>query len=75
MAQHFTHLRVSFSPADRQAFLDDCERIVRKYGDHPHTQKQRDAEIMRAVGVFADGVELKPIRKTLRSPSTGRSTL
>ena len=54
MAQVIAALRLEFDPADQKAFRADLDRIVRQYGDQPHLRKARDAEIKRAIAVFAN---------------------
>ncbi len=54
MAQVIGALRIAFDPAEQRAFRSDIDRIVAKYGDQPHLRARRDAEIKRAIAIFAE---------------------
>lgn len=72
MAQMIAALRIAFDPADQQAFRADLDRIIGQYGDQPHLRKTRDAEIKRAIAVFAENcirVQVVPKYDSLRSSS------
>lgn len=63
MARTVLILSIVIDPRDREAFLVDIEDILRRFGEEPapHLQAAFDAEIARAIKVFADCADFRAV--------------